>query len=51
VKELYDGRLITMNMEQTTGYVEGMSLGMYTIEKRRCDAGEEKTKKEARIVE
>eukprot|EP00980_Cylindrotheca_fusiformis_P011706 scaffold2783_cov129-Cylindrotheca_fusiformis.AAC.7 len=31
VSELYDGNLVAMNMEKTTGFVEGMRLTMYTV--------------------
>jgi predicted nicotinamide N-methyase len=33
VNGLYGGNLISMNMRKTTGYVEGMSLTLYTVEK------------------
>lgn len=33
IRDLYGGRLLTNNMEKTTGYVEDMSLTMYSVEK------------------
>ena len=33
IRDLYGGRLVTSSMENTTGYVENMSLTMYSVEK------------------
>jgi predicted nicotinamide N-methyase len=33
VGDLYGGKLISSNMEKTSGYVEGMSLSMFIVEK------------------
>lgn len=33
VNEMYGGNLVSMDMEKTSGFVEGMSLRMYVVEK------------------
>ncbi|KAL3942056.1 MAG: hypothetical protein SGBAC_003684 [Bacillariaceae sp.] len=35
VREMYDGNLLSIDMDKTTGYVNGMKLTMYTIQKSR----------------